>query len=146
MSSAEASSERTLLRRAIAEIRTKGDFPAVARVIEKLRASVAREHCAALDIARIVLQDAGFASKLLRLVNSAFYRRHGEPVSTVTRAVLMVGFEVRSFVAAPLVVRDQAIGVIVATRSGERPLTAADQALVDLLCDQAAVAFHHAAG
>ena len=85
ISSSETSTEPdTLLQRVIAEIGTKGDFPAVARVIEHLRTTVDREHCAALDVARIVLQDAGFASKLLRLVNSAYYRRQGEPVSTVT--------------------------------------------------------------
>ena len=78
---------RSLMERVIAEIGTKGDFPAVASVIANLRATVDREHCAALDVARIVLKDAGFASKLLRLVNSAYYRRNGEPVSTVTRGV-----------------------------------------------------------
>lgn len=105
MSSPETGLYRgTLLQRAIAEIGTKGDFPAVAQVIQSLRTTVAREHCAALDVARIVLQDAGFASKLLRLVNSAYYRRQGEPVSTVTRAVMMVGFEA---------IRDQAAALLV---------------------------------
>ena len=108
MSSPETGTEpRTLLERVIAEIGTKGDFPAVARVIERLRTTVDREHCAALDVARVVLQDAGFASKLLRLVNSAFYRRQGEPVSTITRAVMMIGFEtIRDLAAALLVLED----------------------------------------
>jgi HD-like signal output (HDOD) protein len=98
---------RPLLERVIAEIGTKGDFPAVARVIEQLRTTVDREHCAALDVARIVLQDAGFASKLLRLVNSAYYRRRGEPVSTITRAVMMIGFETIRDLAAALVILEE---------------------------------------
>jgi eukaryotic-like serine/threonine-protein kinase len=96
-----------LLQRVIAEIPTKGDFPAVARVIDDLRTTVGREHCAALDVARIVLRDTGFASKLLRLVNSAFYRRQGEPVSTVTRAVMMIGFEaIRDLASVILIVEE----------------------------------------
>ena len=96
-----------LLQRVIAEIPTKGDFPAVARVLDDLRNMAGREHSAALDVARIVLRDAGFSSKLLRLVNSAFYRRQGEPISTVTRAVLMVGFEaIRDLASVILVVED----------------------------------------
>jgi HD-like signal output (HDOD) protein len=106
-SSPETGSEsRTFMERVIAEIGTKGDFPAVARVLEHLRSTVDREHCAALDVARIVLQDAGFASKLLRLVNSAYYRR-GEPVSTVTRGVMMIGFEAIRDLAAGLLVLEE---------------------------------------
>jgi eukaryotic-like serine/threonine-protein kinase len=108
MSRPEASHETgPLLQRVIAEIPTKGDFPAVARVIDDLRAMAGRENCAALDVARVVLRDPGFSSKLLRLVNSAFYRRQGEPVSTVTRAVMMVGFEaIRDLASIILIVED----------------------------------------
>ena len=82
------------MERVIAEIGTKGDFPIAARVLEKLRGAVGRDEGAASEVARIILQDAGFASKLLRLVNSAYYRRgSAEPVSTVTRAVMLVGFQ-----------------------------------------------------
>ena len=96
-----------LLQRVIAEIPTKGDFPAVARVIEICAPRPGASTAPPLDVARIVLRDTGFASKLLRLVNSAFYRRQGEPVSTVTRAVMMVGFEaIRDLASVILVVEE----------------------------------------
>jgi HD-like signal output (HDOD) protein len=81
------------MQRIIAEVPARGDFPAAARVIERLRVAVGREHCAALDVARIILADPGTASKVLRLVNSVFYRKGGEPISTVTRAVVVIGFK-----------------------------------------------------
>jgi GAF domain-containing protein len=53
--------------------------------------------------------------------------------------------EVRSFVAIPLVVRDQSVGVVVAARGGDRRVTEDERAMVELLGNQAAVAFRHAA-
>ncbi|HZP43795.1 MAG TPA: HDOD domain-containing protein [Candidatus Binatia bacterium] len=90
-------------RQILAELGTKGDFPAAAGVIERLRDVVRKEDCTALDVARIILQDAGLASKVLRLVNSAFYRKGGNPVSTITRAIIVLGFET---------IRDITVGVL----------------------------------
>ena len=91
------------MQRIIREISARGDFPAAARVIERLRTTVARESCTALDVARIILADPGTASKVLRLVNSAFYRKAADPVSTVTRAVVVMGFQA---------IRDLTTGVV----------------------------------
>jgi HD-like signal output (HDOD) protein len=104
---ASETAQETRLARITAEIGKRGAFPGVARVIERLRTVVTKEDCAALDVARIILQDAGLASNLLRLVNSAFYRRQGGPVSTVTRAVLMVGFEAIRDLASGLVLIEE---------------------------------------
>jgi HD-like signal output (HDOD) protein len=87
----------------LAEIATKGDFPAAAQLIEGLREAVAKENCTALDVARVILKDPGLASKVLRLVNSAFYRKTGGSVSTITRAIIVLGFEA---------VRDLATGLL----------------------------------
>jgi len=81
------------MARVIAEIPSHGDFPAAARAIDRLRATVAREDCAALEVARIILADPGTASKVLRLVNSAFYRKGAEAISTISRAVMLMGFQ-----------------------------------------------------
>jgi GAF domain-containing protein len=51
-----------------------------------------------------------------------------------------------SLVATPLVVRDQCVGVLIATRPADRVITATDQSLAELLCNQAAVALHHVTG
>jgi HD-like signal output (HDOD) protein len=77
----------------VAAIAAKGDFPAAGRVIQRLHEVVGRENCNALDVTQVVLADPGLSSKVLRVVNSTFYRPRGEPVSTITRAVFLLGFE-----------------------------------------------------
>ena len=89
------------------EIAGRGDFPAAARVIRELHEAVRRERSAVLDVARIILADPGLSSKVLRVVNSSFYRRRGEPISTITRAVIVLGFEPLCDLATGLVLLDQ---------------------------------------
>ncbi|MCW5889018.1 MAG: HDOD domain-containing protein [bacterium] len=69
------------------------DFPAHAQIIRQIHAAVQKDNCAALDVVRIILKDPGLSSKVLRVVNSAYYRHQTEPISTVTRAVIILGFE-----------------------------------------------------
>jgi len=95
------------MQRIIADVPSRGDFPAAARIIERLRTAVARENSAAVDVARIVLGDPGTASKVLRLANSVFYRKGGEPISTITRAVIVLGFEAICDLATGLVLIDE---------------------------------------
>ena len=72
----------------VAEIAGKGDVPAAARVIQRLNESVRREDCKAMVVARTILQDPGLSSKVLRVVNSSFYRHGGEAISTISRATV----------------------------------------------------------
>lgn len=91
----------------VAAIAAKGDFPAAARVIQRLHDAVRRENCNALDVAQVILADPGLSSKVLRVVNSSFYRPRGEPVSTITRAVFLLGFEAIRDLATGLVLIDE---------------------------------------
>jgi HD-like signal output (HDOD) protein len=88
-----AESAEHRLEEMVAAIAAKGDFPAAARVIQRLHEAVRRENCNALDVAQVILHDPGLSSKVLRVVNSSFYRPRGEPISTITRAVFLLGFE-----------------------------------------------------
>lgn len=99
----------------VAAIAAKGDFPAAARVLQRLHDAVRRENCNALEVARVILDDPGVSSKILRVVNSSFYRPRGEPVSTITRAVFLLGFEAIRDLATGLVLLDE-----VARASGGR--------------------------
>jgi HD-like signal output (HDOD) protein len=91
----------------VAAIAAKGDFPAAARVIQRLHDAVRRENCNALDVAQVILADPGLSSKVLRVVNSSFYRPRGEPVSTITRAVFLLGFEAIRDLATGLLLIDE---------------------------------------
>lgn len=88
----------------------RSDLPAAGRIVGELQAVVRSETAAALDVVRLILQDPGLSSKVLRVVNSAFYRPGGDPISTVTRAVLVLGFETIRDVATGLVLIEAVLG------------------------------------
>ena len=49
-----------------------------------------------VHIVRLILKDPGLSSKILRVVNSAYYRQQSDSISTVTKAVIILGFETMS--------------------------------------------------
>ena len=85
------------------------DSPAVRRLLERLNQSTGfpafAAHVAAInrvcndpdasahDLADAVRRDFGVTERLLRLVNSTFYRQHNSAVTSVHRAVVVLGFE-----------------------------------------------------
>ena len=88
-----------LLRR----IRHKSDFPALSATIGTLNRVIAssdRERTSVLCNA--ILKDFGLTTKLLKLVNAAYYNQFGGGVSTVSRAVAILGFDGIRNVAASL--------------------------------------------
>jgi serine/threonine protein kinase len=68
-------------------------FPAAARHVRDINALVESEESSANDLAHVVLQDYGLTTRLLRWVNSPWFGPFRHPVATVSRAVVLVGFE-----------------------------------------------------
>jgi eukaryotic-like serine/threonine-protein kinase len=85
------------------EIAGKGDFPATARSIARLRTVAPREDSNMLALAGVIMQDPGLSTKVLRVVNSAFYRPRDARVATISRAILLLGFDS---------IRDLATGIL----------------------------------
>jgi HD-like signal output (HDOD) protein len=72
--------------------------------------SDSRESSAA-ELARVVLQDAAMTAKLLRVANSPIFNPMGRTISTVSRAVVVLGFqEVRSICLSIAVVESMLRG------------------------------------
>jgi HD-like signal output (HDOD) protein len=72
----------------------RGDLPVFrTSVLEVIRLGEDTQ-CAASDIARIILQDQGFAVKVLRIANSPYYNRTNHSIKTISRAVVLLGVEV----------------------------------------------------
>lgn len=72
----------------------RGDLPVFrTSVLEVVRLSEDTQ-CAASDIARVILQDQGFAIKVLRIANSPYYNRSDHSIKTISRAVVLLGVEV----------------------------------------------------
>lgn len=77
-----------LLRR----MRFKSDFPALATSITRIQALSGSESESLHTLCDEILKDVALTQKLLRVVNTAHYRRAGtDPISTVSRAVSLIG-------------------------------------------------------
>jgi len=79
-----------LLRR----MRRHPDFPALSeRITEISRKTSSLESASLSELANAVLKDYALTTKLLKLVNSSFYSQYGGRISTVSRAVVILGFK-----------------------------------------------------
>jgi eukaryotic-like serine/threonine-protein kinase len=79
-----------LLRR----MRHKSDFPALSESVSSINKLTASESKSIGELSNSILKDFSLTNKILRLVNSAFYRQAGGGnISTVSRAVVVLGFD-----------------------------------------------------
>ena len=79
-----------LLRR----MRHKSDFPALSDSVSAINKLTSSEHENATSLSETILNDYALTNKILRLVNSAYYRQAGGGnISTVSRAVIVLGFD-----------------------------------------------------
>ncbi len=77
-----------LLRR----MRFKSDFPALGTSITRIQALSGSESESLHTLCDEILKDVALTQKLLRVVNTAHYRRAGtDPISTISRAVSLIG-------------------------------------------------------
>ena len=94
-----ASVER-LLRR----IGCNQDLPSFSKYILEINRKLSSDskHLSASELANLILKDYALATKLLKLVNSAYYSFFRGKITTITRAVVLLGFEKVSMAAASL--------------------------------------------
>jgi serine/threonine protein kinase len=76
-----------LLRR----MRHKKDFPAFSHTISVLNQASTSDTESLTNVSNTILKDYSLTNKVLRLVNSAYYNRGGGKISTISRAVVMLG-------------------------------------------------------
>jgi HD-like signal output (HDOD) protein len=78
-----------LLRR----MRHKSDFPALSDAVRRIQRLTQSEDESLASLSNEILKDVALTQKLLRLVNTAAYRHAGGGgISTVSRAVALIGF------------------------------------------------------
>ncbi|MCP4605611.1 MAG: HDOD domain-containing protein [Proteobacteria bacterium] len=108
ISDADDGSEKKTKRAAtidalIAKIKKNRDFPTMSHNISELNTKASLDRTSARQLANVILKDYGLTNKLLRLANSPFYGQCRGRVMTVSRAVVIMGFEQ---------VRQMALGVM----------------------------------
>ena len=105
-----SSSSHSTLDFLLRKIRYKSDFPTFSHNIMEInkKASVSQVNVSsASELANAVLKDYSLTNKLLKLVNSAFYGQFAGKITTVSRAVVVLGFEQVSMAASSLMLFDQ---------------------------------------
>lgn len=94
---------RFLLRR----MQRQSDFPGLSEHIAEIsRQLLAPERTSAGELANLILKDYALTTKVLRLVNASFYGPFGGRVSTVSRAIVILGLNQVRAVALSLLLFD----------------------------------------
>ncbi|MBR9979477.1 MAG: HDOD domain-containing protein [Desulfatitalea sp.] len=83
------------IERMLKRIRHTDEFPSISKYIIEInkKLSAKTTDCDASELANVILNDYGLTSKLLKLANSVNYAFASGNVTTVTRAVVVLGFE-----------------------------------------------------
>ena len=105
------------LQTLVDRIRSGGDLPAMGKAVREVSQLVAGDRQNLAAVARAVMKDTALSQRLMRLVNSALYRApSAEPVSTVSRALQMLGMDALRSLALSLVMFERLGQSRIATR------------------------------
>jgi serine/threonine protein kinase len=88
-----------LLRR----MRSKTDFPALSGIISEINKIVASESESHSKLAQVILQDFALTNKIIKLVNTVSFRQFGGNINTISKAVVILGFDTIRNVAMSLI-------------------------------------------
>ena len=78
-----------LLRR----MRHRSDFPALTSTIGAINRAAVSTAAPLTGLASTILKDFALTNKLLKLVNTVYYRQFGANITTVSRAVMVLGYD-----------------------------------------------------
>ena len=88
-----------LLRR----MRSKSDFPALSGIISQINKVVSSDTESHGKLAKVILQDFALTNKLLKLVNTVSFGQFGGNINTISKAVVILGFDTVRNVAMTLI-------------------------------------------
>jgi len=99
----EIASKSSTLAFLIRRMRRKSDFPAMSeRITEINQQTTPMENASVSDLANTILKDYALTTKLLKLVNSSFYAQYRGDISTMSRAVVILGLKQVRMIAQSL--------------------------------------------
>ena len=88
-----------LLRR----MRSKGDFPALSGTISEINKIVSSDSESPRKLAQVILQDFALTNKILKLVNTVTFGQFGGNINTISKAVVIIGFDTVRNIAMTLI-------------------------------------------
>lgn len=93
-SESRSASDLPTFTQLLRKLQRNKDFPAFAGHISEInRLTSAQSNATIVDLTNTVLKDLSLTNKLLRLVNSSMYCQFGGKITTVSRAITIIGFE-----------------------------------------------------
>lgn len=84
-------------------MRSKRDFPAISSVISEINQIVASETRSTSQLTSAILQDLALTNKILRVVNTAAFGQYSGTINTISKAVVILGFETVRNIATSLI-------------------------------------------
>ncbi|MDO9221471.1 MAG: HDOD domain-containing protein, partial [Thiobacillus sp.] len=100
---AKSSALGVLLRR----MQTESDFPALSEAIGAINRIASSDREGVNELSNNILRDFALTNKLLKLANVAFYNQvGGGTISTISRAVVILGFDAVRSIALSLILFD----------------------------------------
>lgn len=85
------------------------DLPVLGGTVQSLCNTAEARGSSATDLARVVLRDAGLTSDVIRTANSAYFNPSAQHISTVSRAVVLLGFNTVRSIGLSLAVIDSLV-------------------------------------
>jgi HD-like signal output (HDOD) protein len=112
--------------RLLQQISESGDLPALGASVSEVVRIASSEENSVRQLSTFLLNDVALTQKVLRLSNTANYRRSGgAPVSTISRAIFLLGFDTIKTNALALLLADRIRGRKGATLRNELALSLA---------------------
>ena len=93
MSITERLAPTALLDKLWARMNERGDFPLLSESLRTTMAAMKNDDLDFTALVRVVLSDFALTQKVLRLANSAMYMAFGGNITTVTRALMVLGMD-----------------------------------------------------
>jgi len=91
------------LKEILEEIDLDRDLPMLPQVIARINMITTDDRAGTADLAKVILEDQALTSKILRVANSSYYiLSTREKVSTISQAIVLLGFETINKVAIGL--------------------------------------------
>ena len=92
------------VRQLLSRLQEQENFPAISKHISELSSKASpTSESSARELAALILRDYSLTSRLLKVANSAMYGQFSGTISTISRAVVVLGFEQVQLTAAGLI-------------------------------------------
>jgi len=95
--------QNAVLQSLLSRMRTNDDFPALSTTISEINKTVSSDHSSLNSLTKIILQDFSLTKKLLKLVNTVSYGQFGGKITTISKAVFILGFDMVRDIATALI-------------------------------------------